>query len=478
MRNVLGILIPVLVLPPIYYVILAHPVLEKEIDRRLSLLPVYDVARQLSTEIALADARREGLPGNYGSVLDAYGQVTAHPVMTELAALSGATEHRPLPEKLVAKWILSRRKLPLDLLDADPVREIMENLEVARLKESRSAARRQEIIARHVFDCLKFRFPESGRVVRVRSELPPGMIEKGLIFCGEKVPLERTDVLRRVEYQVEYLLTDLRETTKLWLKRRDRYGEVVAAILRNEGVPVEFSVLPALESGYSASATSPSQARGWWQFVKGTAVNSRAQDPNLDWTLRVNDSRDERCDLVLSTRSAARYLTWMRSRLSDSSGPAGWLTVAAAYNAGLNELQYRTGVYRTNSYWDIKLPLETENYVPRWIALGIIDSHREFYRMEVPPTKALEFETLRELRLSRDLPLSFLAVVSDSSLRFIRELNGAIQKSETAFRASSPNNEAVHTIHVPTGCKESVLKALREKAYVENEGLGSSATMP
>jgi len=60
----------------------------------------------------------------------------------------------------------------------------------------------------------------------------------------------------------------------------------------------------------------------------------------------------------------------------------------------------------------------------------------------------------------------------------IGELIGAIQKSETAFRASSPNIVAVHTIHVPTGCKESVLKALREKAYVENEGLGSSATMP
>jgi membrane-bound lytic murein transglycosylase D len=269
---------------------------------------------------------------------------------------------------------------------------------------------------------------------------------------------------------------DLRQTTKLWLQRRDRYGQAVAGILKTEGIPVEFSLLPALESGYSASATSPSQARGWWQFVRATAVKSLAQDPNLDWTLRVNESKDERCDLILSTRAAARYLTWMRSRLSDSSGPVSWLTVAAAYNAGLNELQYRTAVYKTNSYWDAKLPLETENYVPRWIALWIIDAHRDYYGMESAFITALEFDTLQEIRLSRDLPLSVVAVASNAPLRFIRELNGGVQKGETAFRASLQKDGTAHTIHVPKGCKESVLKTLRERAFLEkglSEGSGS-----
>jgi membrane-bound lytic murein transglycosylase D len=476
MRNLVRVLIPVLILPPIFYGIQAYPVLEKQIEDRRSLVPAYDIARQFAREISIVESRQEGLPSNYGSILAAYGQVTVHPMVAESAGLIPADPDRSLLERLVAKWILWRRKLPLDLLEADPVREIAKSLEAVRLKEMRSAARRQEIVAKHVVDCLKAPLPVFAGDVILRSGLPPGMKEKGIVFCGEKVPIERDDVLRRVRYQLEYLLTDLRQTTKLWLQRRDRYGQAVAGILKTEGIPVEFSLLPALESGYSASATSPSQARGWWQFVRATAVKSLAQDPNLDWTLRVNESKDERCDLILSTRAAARYLTWMRSRLSDSSGPVSWLTVAAAYNAGLNELQYRTAVYKTNSYWDAKLPLETENYVPRWIALWIIDAHRDYYGMESAFITALEFDTLQEIRLSRDLPLSVVAVASNAPLRFIRELNGGVQKGETAFRASLQKDGTAHTIHVPKGCKESVLKTLRERAFLEkglSEGSGS-----
>jgi membrane-bound lytic murein transglycosylase D len=168
----------------------------------------------------------------------------------------------------------------------------------------------------------------------------------------------------------------------------------------------------------------------------------------------------------------------MRGKLSGASGPASWLIVAAAYNAGLSELQSRVGVYKTSSYWDMKLPLETENYVPRWIALWLIDSYRTFYGVEVPPTPSLQFETLENIRLARDVPLGLVAAVSESSVRFIRELNGSVQKGETAFRASAQGNGTLHTIHLPVGCKESVLKALRERGYVQTETSGATEATP
>ena len=48
--------------------------------------------------------------------------------------------------------------------------------------------------------------------------------------------------------------------------------------------------------------------------------------------------------LALSTRSAARYLKWMRSKLGDGSGPGSWLTAAAAYNAGFSVVRVQNGL--------------------------------------------------------------------------------------------------------------------------------------
>ena len=204
----------------------------------------------------------------------------------------------------------------------------------------------------------------------------------GLTFCGEEIPLDRPDVRQRIEYQLEYLLGDFRETTELWLRRRDRYAWVIEEVLRKEGVPEEFRLLPALESGYNRGVVSPALATGWWQFVRPTAIRSPISDKDLDWSLRIDGRVDQRKDLALSTRSATRYLKWMRSKLGSAGMPGSWLITAAAYNAGFDEVQHRCNAYGTVSYWDLKLPFETENYVPRWIAFSIIDLHRTLYGAE------------------------------------------------------------------------------------------------
>jgi membrane-bound lytic murein transglycosylase D len=291
-----------------------------------------------------------------------------------------------------------------------------------------------------------------------------------LVFCGEKVPVERTDVRRRIEYQIAYLLTDFRDSTGIWLKRRDRYGEAIKRILEREGVPWEFALLPALESGYSRTVVSPSMARGWWQFVRPTAVRSSAKEPELDWALQVDGWRDERRDLAISTRSAARYLKWLRTKLGASDNHSSWLTAAAAYNAGFSETKFRIAAYHTPWYWDMKLPLETENYVPRWIAFSIIDANRRFYGLGVPPIAPIHFDTIEGIQLSRDLPLTFLATVTQSSVRFIREINGGLAQNETAFRAGRNKRDFTHTIHVPKGWKVRVIKALKSQQYLKNAG--------
>ncbi len=160
----------------------------------------------------------------------------------------------------------------------------------------------------------------------------------------------------------------------------------------------------------------------------------------------MDSHKDERRDLALSTRSAARYLKWIRSKLAKDNNSSSWITAAAAYNAGLNEIKYRTLVYATGSYWDMKLPLETEDYIPRMIALYIIDGNRRFYGMELPQVTPIAFDTLEGIQLSRDLPLNVVAAMAECSVSFLREINSATEEKEISFRATR-SNRTCHTYH-------------------------------
>jgi len=461
-----------MVLPLILFVALAYPVLEKMAEKRLPLVSAHYLSRQLRAAISYAESRNSGLPVNYGSIITEYGNLPSDARLKELEALSASNRTYRLGEALLTAFILWRKNLPYDFLYSDPISDIRNTMKLTRMKERRADAVRRKIVSEPLLGYLKHQAPSADLAAPVLDGLPPDIISKGLVFCGERIPLEREDVRRRIEYQLEYLLSDFRETTGIWLKRKDRYAGVVRAILKRERVPGEFALLPALESGFHPRIVSPSNARGWWQFVKKTAVNSLARENDLNWTLKIDKQRDERCDLALSTRSAARYLKWMSRKLMRSLGLGSWLTVAAAYNAGLSSIQFRIDAYKTSSYWDMKLPLETEEYVPRWIALAIIDSHRGYYGMEVPQISPMQFDTIHGIRLKKDLPLSVLATLTQSSVRFIREINGAVQDGETVFRATPEEHETSLTIHVPGGWKKPVLKVLKARSYLRNAPAG------
>ena len=189
----------------------------------------------------------------------------------------------------------------------------------------------------------------------------------------------------------------------------------------------------------------------------------------MDWALQVTPWRDDRTDLTLSTRSAARYLKWIRLRLSGEGEPVSWLLAAAAYNAGLSKASYRTASYGTECYWDIKMPRETEEYVPRWVALHVIDANREFYKIEIDGIHPIDYETIERIKFTKDLPLSVVAAVAGCSVRFMREINPALQRGERSFRAGGNGRALVHTIHVPRGTKDPVLSFLKAEAYVEKD---------
>jgi len=444
------------------------PRLEEEVQARLPLLSAYYISRQLKAEISSLNNRTEAGPPSYSSLISQYENVAQHPDFVALTELSAAAVNCSALETPLVRLILWRKVLPHDLMTANPVAELNSDLNELRAKERNLEAARSRLIERHVIECLKQRPAHPVEDFSIRGSLPSAMVEEGFYFCGEKIPLERPDVRQRIEYQLNYLLGDFRETTGMWLRRKDRYAGVIEAVLRTEGVPAEFHLLPALESGYKGAAVSPALATGWWQFVRPTATGMRGPDKKLDWTLQIKGNVDQRKDIVLSTRSAARYLTWMRSKLDANGDEGSWLTAAAAYNAGFDEVRHRMSAYGTPCFWDMKLPLETENYVPRWIALSIIDAHRQLYQVEGTTVSPLTFDTLEDVRLAKDVPLTLIATLTDSSVRFIRELNGALGRGESKFRAAGAGGDPGVTIHVPAGTRDMQLGEFKSRGYIKD----------
>lgn len=468
MRRVFNIIVPVVVLPVVFCAMLSYPMVREQIRERSPLLTAYDLSRQLASQITYVESMNYGVPTNYGDIIKEYRGLVDNAKLMSFRDLSASTVQWPLFRRKLAGLVLWMQDLPPDMLEVDPVGDIIRHVQEVQEKQRLMDARRRDVMTAHLLGCLKHQPPDPTPFSQVRRGLPPSVAGTDLIFCGEPIPISRKDVRRRIEYQIDYLLTDFFETTGIWLKRRDRYGGVVQDILLQEGLPKEFCLIPALESGYRSGVVSPSKAMGWWQFVKPTALNSRSRREDLDWSLEVNQWRDDRKDLSASTRSAARYLKWIRSRLSDESRPGSWLMAAAAYNAGLTEIGYRTKAYKTGSYWDIKLPRETEDYVPRWIALHIIDTNREFYGIEIGDIHPIEFDTLENIRLTRDLPLRILAALTGCSVRFMREINRALLGRDRCFKAKGDGRKIGHTIHVPKGCSSSVLNYLKTEAYLES----------
>lgn len=154
-------------------------------------------------------------------------------------------------------------------------------------------------------------------------------------------------------------------------ERSRRYIFHVAEQLEQSNVPMEFALLPIVESAYDPFAYSHAQASGMWQFIPATG---RSFGLNQNWWY------DGRRDVVESTRAASEYFNYLSAKFDGD-----WLLVLAAYNAGEGtvrramERNRRAG--KGTSFWDLKLPRETRRYVPQLLALAEVVARPDHYRV-------------------------------------------------------------------------------------------------
>jgi membrane-bound lytic murein transglycosylase D len=155
-------------------------------------------------------------------------------------------------------------------------------------------------------------------------------------------------------------------------QRGQRYLYHVITEVEARGMPLEFALLPVVESAYEPFAYSVSRAAGLWQFIPGTGVR---------FGLKQNWWFDGRRDVIESTRAALDYLQALHDQFDGD-----WLLAIAAYNVGENtvqrELDFNRAHGKPTDFWHLTLPAETRAYVPKLLAMKRLMAEPERYGLE------------------------------------------------------------------------------------------------
>ena len=187
-----------------------------------------------------------------------------------------------------------------------------------------------------------------------------------LYFANEKVPLEDISVKESLDREL-LVNTFWQSQTLLFIKRSSRYFQIIEPILKEHNIPEDFKFLAVIESGLT-NAVSPSGAKGFWQFMKKTAI---------EYKLEVNSQVDERYNLEKATHAACDYLNESYKKFNN------WTLVAASYNMGRSGLSKQIKRQKENDYYNLLLNSETGRYLYRIIAVKEILSNQTKYGFNV-----------------------------------------------------------------------------------------------
>lgn len=209
---------------------------------------------------------------------------------------------------------------------------------------------------------------------------PP--IPASLEFAGERVPLDNPIIREQLEQE---LIKNVykHSSTLMILNRLARYKEKMMSILTKNKIPEDFFYLSIIESELWPYANS-GKAAGFWQFRDSTAK---------EYKLEVNKFVDQRRDLELSTQAACNFLNNLNKTFKN------WTLTAAAYNAGRTAIMNTLKTQAVQSYYDLHLTLETNDYVFRILALKLIcesPAHYGFVISKTEPTESTEVVEIKE----------------------------------------------------------------------------------
>lgn len=211
------------------------------------------------------------------------------------------------------------------------------------------------------------------------------------------------------------------------------YFPIFERALKETGIPDELKFITVVESALNPNAISRSGAVGPWQFMYGTAKG---------YGLIMDSFTDERKDPVKASYAAAHYLLDAYKNIGD------WLLTIAAFNCGTGAVT--RAIQRSGGiadFWKVRpfLPLQTQNYVPAFIATVYAMKYYKNHEISVRPAG---FNTITDvIPVNRRISIASVAMAADLDLKELLILNPSFKKQIINGSALEPKPLVIPTVN-------------------------------
>ena len=193
-------------------------------------------------------------------------------------------------------------------------------------------------------------------------------------------------------------------------ERSSKYLFHIVEELERRNMPAELALLPFIESAFNPQAVSSAKAAGMWQFMPATGKH---------FELKQNAFRDDRRDVLASTRAALDYLQKLHGMFGD------WHLALAAYNWGEGSVKraidknQRAGL--GTAYPDLNMPAETRLYVPKLQAMKNIVAAPQNFIATLPVIENHPY--FQTVLITRDIDVALAAKLAQVQQEDFKALN-------------------------------------------------------
>ena len=198
-------------------------------------------------------------------------------------------------------------------------------------------------------------------------------------------------------------------------ERSKKYLFHIVEELEMRNMPTELALLPFIESAFNPQAVSGAKAAGIWQFMPATGKY---------FELKQNVFRDDRRDVLASTRAALDYLQKLHRMFGD------WHLALAAYNWGEGNvsraIRSKKSAGLPAGYEDINMPMETRLYVPKLQAVKNIVFNPSIFQSKLPLIENHPY--FQSVTLRRDIDVVVAAKLAEVSLDDFKALNPSVNR--------------------------------------------------
>jgi len=255
------------------------------------------------------------------------------------------------------------------------------------------------------------------------------------------VPLEYNGRVKA--YLDKYISKNYKPYMEKLLGLSEYYFPIYDQIFAEQGIPEEVRYLSVVESSLNPHTVSTSGAVGPWQFVYGTAKG---------YNLTMDSNFDERKDVYSTTYAVSSYLKEAYDEFND------WLLVLASYNCGrgcVRRAIIRSGLDNPN-YWELSpfLPKETQNYIPKFIAMTYVLNHAELYGLN---SQSNDLQTEHKvLMLDKSINIAQVASALTCDPELLKQLNPGYKRDVVV---ASPEKQRRLVIPINESMSDSLIYA-------------------